>query len=132
MIPKLAPGSRILIVEDAQETRDSIKVLLKRDGYCVDAVRDEEEAVERIQHNSPNLILISLAGTTEQVVSTAKRIRSRGGLDDHIPLVIFSLSILPEGAEEELPGNVHVTAPDNFDQLRALLTRVVHGPLRTQ
>ena len=119
-------------MEDAQETRDSIKALLKRDGYCVDAARDEEEAVERIHHNSPNLILISLAGTTEQVISTAKRIRSRGGLGHHIPLVIFSLSILPEGAEEELPGNVHIAAPDNFDQLRALLTRVVHGPLRTQ
>jgi CheY-like chemotaxis protein len=131
MIAKTARSSRILIVEDAQETRDSIKALLKRDGYSVDPARDEEEAVEKIQRIHPDLILISLDGTPEFVLSTAKRIRSRGGLGQETPIVIFSLETLPEGAEEELAGNIHVTVPDNFDQLRALLTRVVRGPLRT-
>jgi DNA-binding response OmpR family regulator len=131
MIAKTARSCRILIVEDAQETRDSIKELLMHDGYCVDPARDEDEAVDKIQRNPPDLILISLVGTPEYVISTAQRIRFRGGLGQHIPIVIFSLATLPEGSEEELMGNIHVTVPDNFNQLRALLTRVGHGASRT-
>ena len=122
---------RILIVEDAQEMRDSIGELLKRDGYSIDPARDEEEAAERGQRNHPDLILISLGGSPEHVIATAQRIRSRSGLGLRTPVVIFSLATVPEGAEDELAGNIHVTAPDNFNQLRALLMRLVRETSRT-
>ncbi len=131
MISKIPRRWRILTVEDEQETRDSIKKLLTHDGYWVDLARDEEEAVEKIQRNRPDLILISLCGTREHVVSTSQRVRLRGGLGEETPVVIFSLATIPEGAEEELAGNIHITDPDNFNQLRALLTRVVRGVWRT-
>jgi DNA-binding response OmpR family regulator len=131
MISKIPRQCRILTVEDEQETRDSIKKLLTHDGYWVDLARDEEEAVEKIQRNRPDLILISLCGTRVHVVSTSQRIRFRGGLGAETPVVIFSLATIPEGAEEELAGNIHIADPDNFNQLRALLTRVVRGVWRT-
>jgi CheY-like chemotaxis protein len=131
MIAKTARRSRILIVEDVQETRDAIKELLKHDGYWVDPVRDEDEAVDRIQRNHPDLILISLEGAPEQVISTAQRIREGGCLTQQTPIVIFSLAAVPEGAEEELGENIYVTAPDNFNQLRALLARVLRVVSRT-
>jgi chemotaxis response regulator CheB len=80
MIPKSAPMTRILVVEDVQETRDAIEALLKRDGYWVDLARDEHDTVETIRLNSPDVILISLGGTTEHVLSTARGIRERSGL----------------------------------------------------
>ena len=46
--------SRILVVEDVQETRDSIKELLKSDGYQVDAVPDEDEAQDKIERSRPD------------------------------------------------------------------------------
>lgn len=122
---------RILIVEDVQETRDLIRDLLRHDGYQVDPARDEDEAVELVNRNRPDLILISLGGDPEQVIATALRIRSRGGLGSQIPVVIFSLSTIPQGAEEELEGNIHIIVPDNFNQLRALLRRVVCETSRT-
>ncbi len=131
MVANTARNSRILIVEEAQETRDSIRELLKSDGYLVDPARDEDDAVDRVQRNHPDLILISLDGTPEYVLATAQRIRVRGGVTQQTPIVIFSLPTIPEGAEEELAGNIYVTVPDNFNQLRALLTRVLHGVSRT-
>jgi DNA-binding response OmpR family regulator len=131
MILKTSRRRRVLTVEDEQETRDSIKTLLMRDGYSVDLARDEEEAVEKIQRNRPDLILVSLTGTPEHVLSTSQRIRHRGGLGQEVPVVIFSLTTIPEGAEEELAENIYVTDPDNFNQLRALLTRVVREFWRT-
>jgi|HubBroStandDraft_4_1064222.scaffolds.fasta_scaffold122764_1 CheY-like chemotaxis protein len=131
MIARTAPRSRIVIIEEVQETRDLIKELLKRDGHNVDAVRDEDEAVDRIQRNHPDLILISLEGALEQLIATAQRIRGRGGLTRQTPIVIFSLEAVPEGVEEELGENIRVTAPDNFNQLRALLMRVLRVASRT-
>ena len=118
----------ILIVVDGQDMRDSMGTLLQRDGYCVKSARDEEEAVERIHLSSPDLILISPSGTTEDIVSAARRIRLKGGLTENTPIVIFSITNFPEGLEDEIGGNIFVTAPDNFDQLRALLVRVLAGP----
>jgi len=131
MTVSTAHSLRILIVEDAQETRDSIRELLTRDGYCVDPARDEEEAVDRVQRKHPDAILISLAGAPERVIAAAQRIRIRGGLTHQTPIVIFSLPMVPEGAEEELIGNIHVTVPDNFNQLRALLRRLLREASRT-
>jgi DNA-binding response OmpR family regulator len=127
MIPKSAPMTRILVVEDVQETRDAIEALLKRDGYWVDPARNEHDAVEKIRVNSPDVILISLGGTTEHVLSTARGIRERSGLLEGTPIVIFSILTIPEGAEVDIGGNIYLTAPDNFNQLRRLLSRVLDG-----
>ena len=91
---------------------------------------DEDEAQDKIERNPPDLILVSLDGSPEDVFASARRIRQRGGLTELTPIVIFSLDTVPEGGEEELKGNVHVTMPDNFNQLRALLTRVLRARLR--
>lgn len=123
--------TRILVVEDVQETRDAIEGLLRRDGYWVDPARGEDDAVERVRLNRPDLILISLGGTEDQILHTARKIRERSGLTEQTPIVIFSISTVPEGAEEEIGGNIYVTQPDNFNQLRTLLTRVLYGDSRT-
>ena len=131
MSGKTACTSRILVVEDVQETRDSIKRLLRNDGYRVDAAPDEDEALDKIERNPPDLILISLDGLPEEVFACAQRIRHRGGLSERTPIVIFSLAIVPEGGEEELMGNIHVIMPDNFNHLRGLLKRVLRAASRT-
>jgi CheY-like chemotaxis protein len=122
--------TRILVVEDVQETRDAIELLLRHDGYRVDPARGEDDAVERIRLNTPDLILVSLGGAAENVLRTARRIRERGGMTEATPVVIFSLVTIPEGVEEELGGNIYATSPDNFNQLRILLARVLAGASR--
>jgi CheY-like chemotaxis protein len=130
MIPQTAPSMKIMVVEDVQETRDAIEKLLKRDGYCVIPARNEDEAVERARSNSPDLILISLGGTSDRVVSAARKIRARADLTHRTPVVIFSSSMVPEGEEWEIEGNIHITTPDNFNQLRDLLRRVLREASR--
>jgi len=132
MIPRPARLSRILIIEDEQETRDAIEALLKRDGYRTSAARNEEDAIEKIGEHPPNLILVSLSGSPEHVVETSRRIREKGGLSDGTPIVIFSIATVREGAEEEIGYNTYVTVPDNFNQLRALLTRLLGTESRAQ
>ena len=122
-------GHIILVVEDVEETRDGIEELLKADGYRVDPARDEEDAVARAWRESPSLILVSLAGPEADVIATAGRVRRRADLSEDVPIVIFCVSTVAEGAEVEIANNIHLARPDNFDQLRLFLHRLLY-PLR--
>ncbi len=115
----------ILVVEDVEETRDGIEKLLTADGYRVDPARDEEDAVVRAKRAPPHLMLVSLGGPAVEVIATAAHIRERAQLSQGISVVIFCIETIAEGAEVEIEGKVYLTRPDNFDQLRALLHRLL-------
>jgi CheY-like chemotaxis protein len=116
----------ILIVEDVAETRDGIEKLLKSDGYGVAVARDERDAIESARREPPNLILVSLAGLPSEVIAAARRIRQHGDQGNQVPVVVFSVESIDEGDELAIGENVHISRPDNFNQLRRLLARLMH------
>jgi CheY-like chemotaxis protein len=112
-------------VEDVHETRDGIEKLLLADDYRVALARHEADAVENAQRKRPDLILVSLAGLPLEVIASARRIREDAGIGETIPVVVFCIGELRQGDEVAVGKNVHVTRPDNFNQLRALLIRLL-------
>lgn len=115
----------ILVIEDIEETRDGIELLLKANGYCVEGARDEQSAVESAIRKHPDLILVGLGGLPRDVIVTARRVRERAELGEQVPVVIFCIEEVGEGAEVAIGQNVYLTHPDNFDQLRNLLARLL-------
>ena len=120
----------MLVVEPDEETRDGIEALLEADGYRVEAARGEDDGVERAWRSCPNLILVSMPGPSEQTVAAAVRVRRRAEIDATVPVVVFSVPTIEEGAEVPLGRNVHATRPDNFDQLRSLIGRLILQSIR--
>jgi CheY-like chemotaxis protein len=115
----------ILVVEDVEETRDGIERLLTTDGYRVSPARNEKEAVAKARLQAPDLILISLGIDAVQIAEMGRRIREESGLGEAVPVVIFCVATLEEGAEAGVGYNTYMTRPDNFDQLRRLLIRLL-------
>jgi two-component system, OmpR family, KDP operon response regulator KdpE len=115
----------ILVLEDIEETAYLIEKMLKGNGYCVTLARTEEDAILRGRSQSPDLILMSLGLAPERLLATAHRIRQQAGLSQDVAMVIFCIPTIPEGAEMEVGKNVYVTRPDNFNQLRELLHRLL-------
>jgi CheY-like chemotaxis protein len=116
----------ILVVEDVQETREGIEKLLLVDGYRVALARDEHDGIECAQRQRPDLILVSLAGLPREVILSARRIRESAAIGEDVPVVVFCVDEIPQGDEIAIGENVHVTRPDNFNQLRSLLSRLLH------
>jgi len=114
----------ILVVEDVRETSDGIERLLKADGYRVSLARDELDAIESAKLRRPDLILLTWMGLSGEVLATVCRIRERAAVGDQIP-VVFWVEDLDQGEEVALEENVHLTRPDNFNQLRDLLARLL-------
>jgi len=118
-------GLTVLVVEDVAETRDGIERLLTADGYRVTVARDERDAIESAQLKRPDLILVSLAGPQVEVIVPARRIRDHAEVGEQVPIVVFCIEEIAEGDEVALGENVHVTRPDNFNQLRSLISRLL-------
>ena len=115
----------ILVVEDVQETRDGIERLLMVDGYRVALAKDEQDGIESARRQRPDLILVSLAGVPCDVILSARRIREGAAIGEDVPVVVFCVDEIAEGDEVAVGENVHVTRPDNFNQLRSLLARLL-------
>ncbi len=118
-------GQTILVVDDVEETLDGIKALLKHDGYRVNVARDEQDATDRARFNSPDLILVSLDGEVADVIAAAVRIRQRAGLNNNLPIIIFCVGKLKEGGEAAAGHNIYLARPDNFNQLRDFIARLL-------
>lgn len=116
----------ILVVEDVHETRDGIEKLLKADGYAVVVARNERDGIESAQRLCPDLILVSVDGSPSDVINSALRIRERAEVGEKVPVVVFCIDEIAEGAEVSIGKNVHLTRPDNFDQLRSFFIRLLH------
>ena len=121
----------ILVVEDVHETRDGIEKLLKVDGYRVVLARDEIDGIESARRQRPDLILVSLEGLPSEVLMSGRRIRESAAPGDDVPIVIFCFDEIPEGAEVAIGENVHIAHPDNFNQLRDLLSRLLRPLIAT-
>ena len=117
--------SVILVVEDVEETRHGMERLLAASGYQVSTARDEEEAAFKAGLRPPDLILISLGLNPTRTVAIAKRIRELSALGEEVAVIILGAAGLDEGAEVGVGSNIYLTRPDNFDQLRAFLSRLL-------
>ncbi|HET8670054.1 MAG TPA: response regulator [Candidatus Saccharimonadales bacterium] len=115
----------ILVVEDVHETRDGIERLLMVDGYRVALARNEQDGIESAQRQRPDLILVSLGGLPRDVIASAARIRESAAIGEEVPVVVFCIEEIAEGDEVAIGENVYVTRPDNFNQLRSLLARLL-------
>jgi CheY-like chemotaxis protein len=115
----------ILVVEDVQETREGIQKLLLVDGYRIALARDEQDGIESARRQRPDLILVSLAGIPREVILSARRIRERAAIGEDVPVVVFCIDDIAQGDEIAIGENVHLTRPDNFNQLRSLLARLL-------
>ena len=115
----------ILVVEDVHETRDGIEKLLKADGYRVVLARDELDGIESAKRQRPDLILVSLAGTPSEILISGRRIRESAAAGEEMPIVVFCFDEIVTGAEVAIGKNVHIAQPDNFNQLRGLLSRLL-------
>jgi hypothetical protein len=69
---------------------------------------------------------VSLGGLPSEVIVAARRIRERAKVGEQVPIVVFCIEDIAEGDEVPIGRNVHVTRPDNFNQLRGLITRLLH------
>jgi DNA-binding response OmpR family regulator len=115
----------LLVLEDVEETATLVGMMLSEDGYCVTMARSEDDAIAQACTVAPDLILVTIGGNPERTLVFAKRIREGSDTSGDIPIVFFCVTTVPEGAEIEVGKKIYLTRPDNFNQLREFLRRLL-------
>ena len=116
----------VLVVEDFEDNRFMMRRLLEMSGYRVLEAINGEEAVELAQSERPQLILMDLSLPQLDGLAATRRIRQNPDMRD-VPIVAVSAHDTADFHADALAAgcNDYVTKPIDFDQLEALLSRLL-------
>ena len=70
-------AKKILVVDDEKPISDIIKFNLEKEGYEVVVAFDGEEALEKVEGEKPNLIILDLMLPKIDGLEVAKRVRAK-------------------------------------------------------
>ncbi len=119
--PAAAP--RILVVDDDPNLLVVLAEQLRADGYEVATARDGVEALRRLDHAWPDLLVIDMMMPRMDGLTLAREVKGRADL----PIIVLSAidtgdnkaDLLDEVAED------YVTKPYHYPELRARINRVL-------
>jgi two-component system cell cycle response regulator DivK len=116
----------VMVVEDFEDNRFMMRRLLEMSGYRVLEAVNGEEAVELAHRERPHLILMDLSLPQLDGLAATRRIRQYPDLKD-VPIVAVSAHDTADFHADALAAgcNDYVTKPIDFDQLEALLSRLL-------
>jgi DNA-binding response OmpR family regulator len=121
----------IFLVEEDEDTRTLLKMNLERDGYRVLLALNEEDARDRVAGGrlTADLILVNLVGVQpDEALEAGRRIRRHAELA--VPLVVMAeeYGADVEGTDVNAGGDDWITYPEDHDQLKNLLARLLDKP----
>jgi two-component system cell cycle response regulator DivK len=123
-----------LVVEDHEDTRFLLRVILESRGLRVVEAADGEEGVRAAEELHPDLILMDWSLPRMDGLAAMRLVRERAALS-HIPVVFLSGHAIPEWQREarEAGCSDYLVKPLDMGQLdrvlsRHLLLRVITGP----
>ncbi|HKQ50953.1 MAG TPA: response regulator [Pyrinomonadaceae bacterium] len=116
----------VMVVEDFEDNRFMMRRLLEMSGYRVLEAVNGEEAVELAHKERPQLILMDLSLPQLDGLAATRRIRQHPDMRD-VPIVAVSAHDTADFHADALAAgcNDYVTKPIDFDQLEALLKRLL-------
>jgi DNA-binding response OmpR family regulator len=121
----------ILVIDDDESLRDTIGLMLEKEGFRPVLVADGVAGLEQAQAAKPNLILIDLRMPGLSGVDVCKQLRARGA---NTPVIV--LSALGDEIDKvlllEIGADDYVVKPfgtrELLARIRALLRRTGQGP----
>ncbi|MEM7331512.1 MAG: response regulator [Chloroflexota bacterium] len=88
----------ILLVDDEPQTRDLLRLMLKRDGYEVFDAEDGFDALEKVKQFKPDAILLDVMMPEIDGIEVCVRIRADEKISD-IPIIMLSARTHTEAIE---------------------------------
>ncbi|MGB9629440.1 MAG: sigma-54-dependent transcriptional regulator, partial [Thermodesulfobacteriota bacterium] len=114
---------KVLIVDDELGTRESLKMILKKD-YEVLLAKDAEEAFIKIKEHSPDVVLLDILLPDLDGLKVLEKIKQS---DPEIIVIMITATKTVKTAVEAMKLGAHdyITKPFDLDELRLIISRSV-------
>jgi CheY-like chemotaxis protein len=117
------PSGYLLVVEDDDEIRDFVALLLETEGYAVRTARNGAEALDVVRDHTPELILLDMRMPVMDGWAFARAYRSR--LGPHAPILVMTAARDAAQRAQEIQADAYMAKPfDDLGQLMALVRRL--------
>jgi two-component system, cell cycle response regulator DivK len=113
---------KVLIVEDYEDTREFMKILLESYGYKVIEAADGIEAIDRVRQYHPDLILMDISLPVVDGLTATRAIREFDEASRTVPIIAvtaFGKNYYKKAIEAGC--NDLIDKPVDFDSLEPIL-----------
>lgn len=116
----------ILAVDDDNEMRSLLRLMLERKGFCVSEAANGEDALKEVFDSPPHLVLMDAMMPGINGFTACKIIR-RTESTAHIPVVMFSAMASKESKEKghQSGANAYLTKPVSWPLLFETIERIL-------
>jgi signal transduction histidine kinase/ActR/RegA family two-component response regulator len=118
-------GLRVLVVEDHPINQKLVGVLLGRMGCHISYSENGQLAVERVQQEPFDLILMDVNMPVMDGLTATRLIRLLPGAVAQTPIVVLTADVMNEAREQALAAgaNDFISKPLNVEQLRTIISQ---------
>ena len=108
------PDVRVLIVDDEPDIRATVSAMLEIEGYEVDEAANGADALQAMERQEPDLILLDMRMPVLDGWAFAREMRSRGHVT---PIVVMTAARDAARWASEIAAAAFVSKPFGFDDL---------------
>jgi two-component system sensor histidine kinase/response regulator len=122
-----SPLGHLLVAEDNLVNQRVAARMLERIGYRVDVADDGRQALEALQHNDYEAVLMDVQMPKMNGYEATAEIRRREGAERHTPIIALTANVMQGDREKALEAGMddYVPKPVNREELEAVLERHV-------
>jgi PAS domain S-box-containing protein len=125
--PPRCPPADVLLIEDNDDARQSLRALLEHEGHRVAETADGTSGLNRDETMRPDIVLIDIGLPGLDGYEVARRIRARRGTDPILVAITGYGQIDDQRRSLEAGFDAHLTKPVSPDQLTGLLGTLAHS-----
>jgi CheY-like chemotaxis protein len=116
--------SKVLVVEDYEDTREFMKFLLQDYGFDVSEATNGYEAIESVKRQVPDLILMDISMPGMDGLTAARKIRENSG-SSRRPTIIAITAYGDAARRKALEAgcDASLSKPIDFEDLEPVLSR---------
>jgi CheY-like chemotaxis protein len=124
-----AIGPHVLVVEDHPVNQKLVGVLLGRMGCQVEFCENGQLAVDRVQQQRFDMILMDVNMPVMDGLTATRQIRSLAGPVAQTPIVIFTADVMNEAQAQAMAAGADdfITKPVNVEHLRSIVQKYSAG-----
>lgn len=117
-----ATEPRLLLVDDDDDIREMLATILEADGFRIVTARNGHEALERIDEERPDLVILDMRMPVMDGWQLNRVLEERG---DRPPIVVVTAAADPAARAADIRAEGWLAKPFDIEELEHVIRRVL-------